>query len=121
MARECRDYLYATEEKIHTRRKPTIAYAVDSGKMQQIAQDWSSETLDVDDKRLMGPVTDFRVSENLLYMVNAKGFFSIVRLAKVENVPIGDRERFLSATPLQAGHPMSIAIGEYYVCVLATP
>ncbi len=122
LRRESIEHLSATEEKPLTRRKPTIAYAVGRhGKMQQIAQAPASETIDVDNRRLMGPVTDFQISEDLLYVVNAKGFFSIIRLTKIENSRKGERSKFLSATPLQASRPVSIAVGDYYACVLAAP
>ncbi len=118
--RECRDHLFATGEKTVVREKPIIAYIVDAGKMQQIAQDPSDKTIVIDDKRLIGRVTDFQVSGDLLYVVNAKGFFSINRLHK----PKGDShgyDQFLCAIPLQASRPMSLAVGKGFACVLATP
>ena len=118
--RECRDHLSTTREKTIVRGKPTITYIVDAGEMQQIAQDPSSEPINIADKRLTGPVTDFQVSGDLLYVVNAKGFFSINRLYK----PKGDNhgyDQFLCAIPLQASRPMSLAVGKGFACVLATP
>lgn len=118
--RECRDHLSATGETTLVRGKPTIAYVVDAGEMQQIAQDPSSDLINIVDKRLTGPVTDFQVSGDLLYVVNAKGFFSINRLYK----PKGDNhgyDQFLCAIPLQASRPMSLAVGKGFACVLATP
>lgn len=120
--REYRDHLSATREKTLTRGEPTIAYAVDSGKMQQIALEPSGEAIDIDDKHLIGPVTDFQISGDLLCVVNEKGFFSIKHLIKIEDRGEGVnywRDRFLSATPLQASHPMSLAVGENYAYVLA--
>ena len=118
--RECRDHLSATGEKTLVRGKPTITYIVDAGEMQQIAQDPSSDLINIVDKRLTGPVTDFQMSGDLLYVVNAKGFFSINRLYK----PKGDNhgyDQFLCAIPLQASRPMSLAVGKGFACVLATP
>ena len=118
--RECRDHLSAIGEKTIVRGKPTIAYVVDAREMQQIAQDPSNEMINVADKRLTGPVTDFQVSRDLLYAVNAKGFFSINRLHK----PKGDNhgyDQFLCVIPLQASRPMSLAVGKGFACVLATP
>ena len=116
----CLDHLSATGQKTLTRSKPTIAYAVGAGKIQQIAQDQLPETIDIDDGLIMGPITDFQISRNLLYVTNAKGFFSIIHLVKMNTLK-GESSHFLSTTPLQAWRPMSVAIGEYYACVLATP
>ena len=119
-----RDHLSATGEKTLTREEPTIAYAVDSGKMQQIALELPSKAIDVDDKRLMGPVTDFQISGDLLCVVNEKGFFSIRHLIKIEDRGEGvnyRRDAFLSATLLQASRPISLAVGENYAYVLAAP
>ena len=112
------------EEKTLTRGKPKIAYAVSAGKMQQIAQDPSSETIALNDKLLelpVGPVTDFQISGDLLYVVNANGFFSIRSLITVKEYFQGDDAQFLSVTPLQANRPMSLAVGKGFAYVLATP
>ena len=88
--------------------------------MQQIAQDPSSEVINIEDRQLIGPVTDFQISGGLLYVVNAKGFFSVKRLHK----PGRDNYRydqFLSVIPLQASRPISLAVVEGYAFVLATP
>ena len=109
------NHLHATGKKTLIRGKPTNTYTVNSGKMQQIAQDSSSKAIDVDTKHLMGSVTDFQILENMLYIVNAKGFFSIYRLSKE-----GKEKTWLSTTPLQASRPMSIVVGEYFAYVLST-
>ena len=127
--REYRDYLSAIGEKTLTRRNPKIVYTVVAGKMQQIAQDPSTEKIDVADKRLLGPVTDFQISGGLLYVVNATGFFSIKRLIKllrsVDELREIDELRenwfVISATPLQPSRPISLAVAEGYAFVLATP
>ena len=125
--RDCFRHFSAQEKRTLTRSKPTIAYTLgNSGEMQQIALDQSIETIDVDNKRLMGPVTDFQFLKDLLYVTNAKGFFSIHRFPNIENLTIenatkGDSDRVISVTPIQASHPISIAVGEHYVCVLAAP
>ena len=122
--REYRAYLSARKEKMLTRRNPKIAYTVLAGKMQQIVQDPSTEKIDVAGKQLLGPVTDFQISGDRLYVVNAKGFFSIKRLIKLKKLRNVDELRenwfVISATPLQASHPMSLAVGEGFACVLAT-
>lgn len=149
---ECLNYLTAIGEKNLARQQPTIAYTVVSGKMRQIVPEPASKTINANDKRVVGPVTDFQMSEDLLYVVNANGLFSITRFFKMEDHPeekdltqilieaqtsprlplttanenacAGFNYRppqFLSATPLQASHPMSIAVGNDYACVLAAP
>ena len=120
VGRQCHDHLSATRDKTLTRGKPTITYIVDAGKMQQIAQDPSSEVINIEDRRLTGPVTDFQMSGDLLYVVNAKGFFSVKRLHKPERDTYR-YDQFLSVIPLQASRPMSLAVGEGFACVLATP
>ncbi len=121
LGRECLEHLSATEQKALARSKPMVAYAVGAGKMQQIDQDQRCEIIDVDDRLRMGPVTDFQISGDLLYVTNAKGFFSIIRLVKLEVIRKGDRINFVSIVPLQVCRPMSVAVGERYACVLATP
>lgn len=116
----CLDHFSATEQTTLARSKPAIAYAVSDGKIQQIAQDQVCETIDIDNRLVMGPVADFQISGNLLYVANAKGFFSIIRLVKVENI-LKEESSLLSTTPIQMCQPMSVAIGEYYACVLAAP
>ena len=118
--RECRDHLSAIGKKTVVRGKPTVAYIVNAGKMRQIAQDPPSEVINIEDRRLIGPVTDFQMSGDLLYVVNAKGFFSIKRLHKPERDNYR-YDQFLSLIPLQASHPISLAVAEGYAFVLATP
>ena len=121
MGRECLDHFSATGQKALTRSKPMVAYAVSAGKMQQIPQGQLCETIDINDRLTMGPVTDFQISGDLLYVTNAKGFFSIIRLVKSEAIRKGDRINFVSIAPLQACRPMSVAVGEQYAYVLAAP
>ena len=143
-----REYLTATGQKTLTRRIPARAYAVANGKMQEILPEPSSETMDVEDKRLkqlMGPVTDFQISGDRLYIVTGKGFFFIMPIVhpyiiEIENMREIEimKERWskwatekvlsispplLSATPLQASRPISLAVGEgaHYAYVLSHP
>ena len=74
---ECLQYLVMKEKVILARGKPAISYAVRDRKMDQIEQDPSSEMIDVYDNKLAGPVTDFQIFGNMLYVVNEMGFFSI--------------------------------------------
>ena len=126
-----REHLTTTGQKTLTRRTPARAYAVAKGKMQEIPPEPSSETMEVEDKRLMGPVTDFQISGDRLYIVTANGFFSIIRPVKLKRLKrleklkkirsVDDLHLFISATPFQAGRPLSLAVGEGYAFVLAIP
>ena len=117
MGRECLDHFSATGQKALTRSKSPVAYAVAAGKMQLIDQDQLCETINIDDRLTMGPITDFQISGDLLYVTNTKGFFSIIQLVKLEAIRKGDRINFVSIVPLQVCRPMSVAIGERYACV----
>ena len=143
-----REYFTATGQKMLTRRIPARVYAVANGKMQEILPELSSETMEVEDKRLkqlIGPVTDFQISGDRLYIVTANGFFSILPIVhpytrEIENIKEieNTKERLskwgiekvflpasplLSATPLQASRPISLAVGEgeHYAYVLSHP
>ncbi|MDE0636785.1 MAG: hypothetical protein OXI43_13180 [Candidatus Poribacteria bacterium] len=106
-------HLYLTGKKTLTRGKPTDAVIERSNKIQFFAQDQWSETIDFEENNLLGPITDFQIYQNLLYVLNAKGPLSVIDLdAQVKH-------RFISATTLQDQHPMSLAVSENYVCVLA--
>jgi len=139
-----REYLTATGQKTLTRRTSARVYAVANGKMQEIRPEAaSSETMDVEDKRLkqlMGPVTDFQISGDRLYIVTANGFFSIMPIVHpfiIENMrdieimkerwrklgkgEVSSASLLLSTTPLQASRPISLAVGKGFAYVLATP
>ncbi len=139
LALDFQKYLAATGHKPLTRSIPARAYAVANGKMQEILPDPSSETMDVEDKRLkqlMGPVTDFQVSRNRLYIVTANGFFSIIPIIsdyylrlyyreesmkdKWNKLSNGEIRLFL---PFLASRPISLAVGEgeHYAYVLSHP
>ena len=139
LALDFRKYLTATGQKTLTRSIPARAYAVANGKMQEILREPSSETMDVEDKRLkqlMGPVTDFQVSGNRLYIVTANGFFSIIPIIsdyylrlyyreesmkdKWNKLSNGEIRLFL---PFLASRPISLAVGEgeHYAYVLSHP
>ena len=119
-----REYLSVAEKKTFIREKPMVAYAVVSGKMQRIPPEQLSETVEVAGKTLVGPITDFQISGDLLCVVNAKGFFSIIGLVRVDDITVKGigipwSDHFLSITPLQLSRPMSLAIGKGYAYVLA--
>lgn len=108
-------HLYLTGKKTLPRGKPTDAVIERSNKIQFIAQDQWSETIDFEENNLLGPITDFQISQNLLYLLNVKGSLSVIDLdAQVKH-------RFISATTLQDQHPISIDIGKKYTYVLAAP
>ena len=115
----CLDHFSAIGQKTLARSKTPIAYTVSDGKIQQITPDQVCETIDIDDRLTMGAVTDFQISGNLLYVANAKGFFSIIRLVKTDKQIKETPHNLLSTTLLQMCRPMSIAVGEHYACVLA--
>ena len=108
------NHLQETGQKSLIRRKPTKTYTINSGKMMQVDKILPSKDINVSSKQLMGSVTDFQILENMLYVVNAKGFFSIHRLS-IE----GKRENWISTTPLQASRPISLAVDKYFAYVLS--
>jgi hypothetical protein len=136
LALDFRKYLTETGQKTLTRSTPARAYAVASGKMQEIHPEPSSETMDVEAKRLkqlIGPVTDFQVSGYQLYIVTANGFFFIRPVihkylllyfynSEESAKPhwIEKNEGFL---PFLAGRPISLAVDEggHYAYVLSDP
>ncbi len=131
-----REYLTTIGQKTLTRRTPARAYAVANGKMQEILPEpLLSETMEVEDKRLkLGPVTDFQISGDRLYIVTANGFFSIIRSNTIEYMKnavehMKTHRQFraalpmLSATPFLISRPISLAVseGEHYAYVLSHP
>ena len=66
----------------------------------------------------LGPITDFQISENFLYVSNLNGFLSIINLFRTERPFQTDDHRFLSTTVLEGFHPIGIAVGENYTGVL---
>ena len=101
----CLAYLYTVNLG-----KRTDVYAADAGNVLLVAQDQWSHKISAEDK--VGVLTDFQISGDRLYTLNAKGFFSIIDLVESHT------DRFLSVTTLGTFHPMSIAVGENYAGVL---
>ena len=110
------NHLDATGQKTVIRGKPTNAYFVNSGKMHQLTQVSSNKEINVNTKQLIGAVSDFQILENMLYIINEKGFLSIYQLSKEDK-----GKTWFSTTPLQASRPISIAVDKYFVYVLAIP
>lgn len=104
----CLAYLYTVNLG-----KRTDVYAADAGNVLLVAQDQWSHKISAEDK--VGVLTDFQISGDRLYALNAKGFFSIIDLVESHT------DRFLSVTTLGTFHPMSIAVGENYTGVLCDP
>ncbi len=101
----CLAYLYTVNLG-----KRTDVYAADAGNVLLVAQDQWSHKISAEDK--VGALTDFQISGDRLYALNAKGFFSIIDLVESHT------DRFLAVTTLGAFHPMSIAVGENHAGVL---
>ena len=101
----CLAYLYTVNLG-----KRTDVYAADAGNVLLVSQDQWSHKISAEDK--VGALTDFQISGNLLYALNAKGFFSIIDLVESHT------DRFLSVMSLGTLHPMSIAVGKNYAGVL---
>ncbi|MXV74308.1 hypothetical protein F4Z99_08515 [Candidatus Poribacteria bacterium] len=90
--------------------KRTDVYAADAGNVLLVAQDQWSHKISAEDK--VGALTDFQISGDRLYALNAKGFFSIIDLVESHT------DRFLAVTTLGTFHPMSIAVSGNYAGVL---
>lgn len=93
----------------------------ESMKLQQFLPVSSNGTIDNKDKQFLGFITDFQISGNLLYVLNAKGYLSILWLPTVEDEEFLFRPDFLSLTSLQGNHPKRLAVGEENVYLIATP
>lgn len=109
-----------TRKKIYMREKPTSTYVVQSGKMKQIIPNQVSETVEVDSKTYEGSITDFQISENLVYIINEKGFFTIFQSVYIDD-RVNINGKVLSTTPLQASHPISLAVGKNHAYILSSP
>ena len=70
------------------------------------------------EENILGPITDFQISGDLLYVSNLNGFLSIINIFKTGRPFQRDEDRFLSAVSLNGFQPRHIAVGENYVCVL---
>lgn len=71
---------------------------------------------DIDERKKVGPLTDFQISGDLLYVSTAKGFFSIFKI--VATPPKLTHNKYLSTTTLAECRPLSIAIGKIHAYVL---
>ena len=108
-----------TRKKIYMREKPTSTYVVQSGKMKQIIPNQVSQTVEVDSKTYEGSITDFQISENLVYIINEKGFFTIFQSVYIDD-RVNINGKVLSTTPLQTSHPISLAVGKNHAYILSS-
>ena len=119
---DCSNYLSSQRELTTSNRNPDDAFENrESEKMQQFIPVSSNGTIDFKDKQFLGTITDFQISNSLLYVLNARGYLSILWLPSIEDVPFLFRPDFLSLTSLQGNHPKSLAVGEENVYLIATP
>ncbi len=120
--RDYLDYLSSQTELTSTIRKSDDTNErEETTNLQQFKLVSSNGTINSKDKQFMGSITDFQISGNLLYVLNAKGFLSILWLSSVEDEFFTYRPEFLSLTSLQENHPKSLTVGEDYVYLIATP
>ena len=110
------DYLRVMENERLNRQESTDVYVSSKGILVNNLDGWRQK-IDTEVNTL-GPITDFQVSGDFLYVSNAKGFFSIIYLVKNNRPLQRDSDRFLSAITLGAFHPIGIAVGENYAGVL---
>ena len=119
---DCSNYLSLQRELTTSNRNSDDAFEdKEAMKLQQFLPVSSNGMIDYKDKQFMGSITDFQISGNLLYVLNAKGYLSILWLPTVEDVDFLFRPDFLSLTSLQGNHPKSIAVGEENVYLITTP
>ncbi len=120
--RDFLDYLSSRKEMTNSNRESDDTNErQESTNLQQFIPISSNGSKDYKDKQFMGSITDFQMSGNLLYVLNAKGYLSILWLPSVEDELSTYRPEFLSLTSLQGNHPKSLVVGENYVYLIATP
>ena len=110
------EYLHLMENKRLNRQEPVDVYVSSKGIIVNNLDGWR-QPIDTEVNSL-GPITDFQISGDFLYVSNAKGFFSIINLFKTGRPFQRDADRFLSVTTLGTFHPIGIAVGENYAGVL---
>ena len=106
-------------KKTFNRQKPKNSYAIVDGNLQQIGHKPVIETVEINNRNFEGQITDYQISNNLIYIVSEKGFFTIFHFYSLEDVDKGKRAKVLSTTPMQASRPISIAVGKQHAYVLA--
>lgn len=111
------DYLRIKQNEPTDTQQP-VDVGVRSGGIVMSNLDRWSQPVDAEEN-ILGPITDFQISGDLLYVSSLNGYLSIINLYKTDRPFQRDEDRFLSATtPLDGFQPMRMAVGENYVCVL---
>ena len=110
------DYLHSTEDEQRNRQETIDAYVNSKGILINHIDGWR-HPIDTE-LNVLGPITDFQISGDFLYVSNLNGFLSIIDLFKTNRPFQIDSDRFLSATALKGVHPIDIAVGENYTGVL---
>jgi len=108
-------HLYLTGKKILPKGIPTDVLYDNRYKIQFVSQDQWTHTIEYEPNQLLGILTDFQIYENFLYVVNSKGFLSILDLDVHKN------KRFISAITIQSQQPSSLAVEKNHVYMLAVP
>ena len=110
------DYLWMMENKELDTQNPVDVSVISQGIVVSNLDRWN-QRIDTEGN-ILGPITDFQISGDFLYVSNLNGFLSIINLFKTERPFQRDEDRFLSVTTFDGFHPMSVAVGENYACVL---
>lgn len=108
-------HLYLIGKKTLPKGIPTDVLYDNRYKVQFVSQDEWTHTIEYEPNQLLGILTDFQIYDNFLYVANSKGFLSILDLDVHKN------KRFISATTIQSQQSTSIAVGQNYVYMIATP
>ncbi len=108
-------HLYLTGKKTLPKGIPTDVLHDNRYKIQFVSQDEWTHTIEYEPNQLLGILTDFQIYDKFLYVANSKGFLSILDLDVHKN------KRFISAITLQSQQPLSIAVGQNHVYMIATP
>ena len=110
------DYLQSMENEQHNRQEATDVYVSSKGILVNNIDGWR-HPIDTEMNSL-GPITDFQISGDFLYVSNLNGFLSIIDLFTTKRPFQRGSDRFLSATALKGVHPIGVAVGENYTGVL---
>ena len=110
------DYLHLMKSERLNRQESTNVYVSSRGIVVNNLDGWRQPINT--EVNILGPITDFQISGDFLYVSNLNGFLSIINLFKTARPFQRDADRFLSTTSLGAFQPISVAVGENYASVL---
>lgn len=120
--RDCLNYLSLKRETTNNARNPVNTIEVnETTEQQHFLPVSSNQAIDPNDTQFMGSITDFQMSGNLLYVLNAKGYLSTLWLASIGEEFYPHRPEYLSLTSLQGSHPKSMAVSDNHVYIIASP